>query len=137
MHYAGIRSLFFYSTSLALHLDAISSLFLDSPTSRPDSIASICFGFFCIAPRFDPFFLFEFCCIAPRFDPFLLFRVLRHHAQILSLRFVSGSPASSPDSIPSFYFGFSCIAPGFVPFVLFPRFDSFLLFWVLQHSARI
>ena len=57
-----------------------------------------------------------------RFDPFLLFWVLKHHARIRSLRFVSGSLASSPDSIPSFCFGFSGIAPGF---------DPVLLFWVL------
>ena len=41
-----------------------------------------------------------------------------------SLRFVSGSPASRPDTIPSFCFGLSGIDLGF---------DPFILFWVLLH----
>ena len=62
------------------------------------------------------------------FNPFLFFRVLRHRAKIQSLRFVSGSPASHPDSIPSFCFGFSSITLGF---------DPFLLFQVLWYHAQI
>ena len=64
----------------------------------------------------------------PRFDPFVLFLFLQHRAQIRSLRFVLGSPASRSDSIPSFCFRFSSIAPEFYPF---------LLFWVLRHRAQI
>ena len=77
-----------------------------------------------------------------RFDPFILFRVLRHHAPIRSLPFVSSSQALCPDSIP-FYFEFSGIVPGFDPTFCFgfsgimPGFDPYFLFWVLRHRARI
>ena len=78
---------------------------------------------------FDPFIIFfGFSSITPGFIPFVLFRVLRHRAEIRSLPFVSGSPASCPNSIPSFCFKFSGIAPGF---------DPFLLLRVLRHGAQI
>ena len=88
----------------------------------------------------------------------LLFRVLRHHARILSLHFISGSPASCQDSIPLFCFKFSGIAPefdiffyfsfsglalGFDPFFCFRfscialGFDPFVLFRILRYHTRI
>ena len=104
-------------------------------------------------------FYFGISGITPEFKPFVLFHVLRHRAWIQSLRFVSGSLTSRPDSISSFSFGFSSIAPRFEPFVFFPSsqashpdsfpsfcfrfssiasgFDPFLLFGVLRHRVRI
>ena len=115
-------------------------------------------------PEFDPFFLFWVLRDRVWIRSLLLFRVLWHCAQIRSLLFVLGSPAScldsvpSLDSIPSFCFGFSDIVPGFDPFFCFgfsdivprfnplfcfrfsdivPGFDPFFLFRVLRHRARI
>ena len=119
----------------------IFSLFL---ALRPYLIPSFYFGFFSIAPRFDPFHLFfRFSDIAPKFDPFPLFCVLWYRDQICSLCFDSSSLASHSDSIPSFYYGFSEISLEFDPFVLFQvlrrrtRIQSLRLFRVLRHCAWI
>ena len=99
-----------------------------SPAFFPDSIPSFCFGFFIIAPGFDSF---------------VLFRVLWHHSRIRSLCFVSGSSTSRPNSIPSFCFGFSASLLDSIPLFCFRFFGialglyHFILFWVLQHLARI
>ena len=111
-HRAQIRSVCFYSSSLESCPDLISSFFLGSPASRPDSIPSFCFWF---------------CGIVAGFDSFVFFWVLWHHAQIRSIYFYSVSLTLCPYSITSFCSGFSGIVP---------RFDPYLSFWVLIH-ARI
>ena len=120
-----------------------SVLFRGSQASWSNSIPSFCFKFSGIVPRFDPFIFYGFSNIVPRFDPFVLFQVLRHHARIQSLHFVSGSPALCSDLIPSFCFRFSGIMLGFDPLVclgfssILPRFDPFVLFQVLWNRAPI
>ena len=127
-HHDRIRPLHFVSGSLASRPIRSLRFVSSSQASRLDSIF---------------FFSFSFSIIVPGFDPFMLFQVLRHHAGIRSLRFVSGSLhrarirslhfvsgslASRSDSIFLFYFGFSSIVLGF---------DPFLLFRVLRRRAQI